>query len=147
MHISVSRLIDAPLESVFRSVADVSELSSSRPHIVKVEILGDTTEGVGTRFRETRQMRGKPVETELEVTEFVLNEHVRIVADDPGTTWDTVFSVRPEGDAVRLQMVMDARPKRLAAKIINSLIKGMVRTAVERDMEMIKTYCERQAAN
>lgn len=32
--------------------------------------------------------------TELEVTEFVENDHVRYVTDSHGTVWDTVMSVK-----------------------------------------------------
>ena len=34
--------------------------------------------------------------TELEVTEYVENDHVRMVADSHGTIWDTVFSVKEQ---------------------------------------------------
>ena len=41
------------------------------PDVVKIEMLSDTTSGVGTRFLETRLMRGKEATTELEVTEYL----------------------------------------------------------------------------
>ena len=56
---TVSRTIDAPIERVFNAVADITEFSKALPHIVNVEFLTDSRLGVGTRFRETRLMRGK----------------------------------------------------------------------------------------
>ena len=82
--IIVTRTIDAPIDLVFQTVADERRLSQALPHIVKVEFLSDVRAGVGTRFRETRLMNGKEATTELEVTEFVENEHVRLVAT---TAW------------------------------------------------------------
>ena len=76
---------------------------------MKFEFLSDTHTGVGTRFRETRVMKGKEQPTELEITEYIENERVRMVADSHGTVWDTVFSVALYGDGTRLTMVMDAR--------------------------------------
>jgi carbon monoxide dehydrogenase subunit G len=94
----VTRSIKAPLESVFRTVADINQFSEAIPHIVKVEFLSDAKTGVGTRFRETRLMNGKEMTTDLEVTEYVDNDRIRLVADSGGTIWDTLFTVRTEGE-------------------------------------------------
>jgi carbon monoxide dehydrogenase subunit G len=138
----VVRRIDAPIDVVFRTVADITQFSRALPHIVKVEFLSDTRLGVGTRFRETRLMKGKENVTELQVTEYVENDHVRLVADNHGIVWDSVFAVEPGGARTRLTMTMDTRTKRLMMKIMLVLISGMVRKAVEADMDMVRSYCE-----
>ena len=91
---TIIRLIDAPLDKVFKTVSDISQFSQAIPHIMKIEYLSDKKNGVGTRFRETRLMKGKEAVTELEVTEYIENERVRFVADSHGTVWDTVFTVK-----------------------------------------------------
>lgn len=91
---TVIRTINAPLDLVFQTVADIRNFSKAVPHIVNAEFLSDVESGVGTRFRETRLMRGKEATTELEVTEYSENEHIRIVADAGGTIWDSLFTVR-----------------------------------------------------
>ncbi len=78
---TIKRTIHAPVDLVFRTVSDINNFSKAIPHIVSAEILSDTKSGVGTRFRETRLMNGKEATTELEVTEFVDNDRVRIVAE------------------------------------------------------------------
>ena len=62
----VSRLVDAPLERVFEVVSDIRNFSKAVPHIIDVQFLTEQTEGVGTRFRETRLLKGKEASTELE---------------------------------------------------------------------------------
>ena len=95
--ITVTRTIDAPLDVVFRTVADIRQFSKALPRIVKFEFLSEVKSGVGTRFRETRLMKGKEATTELEVTEFIENDRIRLVADDHhGTVWDTLFAVKAE---------------------------------------------------
>jgi hypothetical protein len=138
----VKRTIHAPIERVFETVADVRNFSKALPYLVEVEFLSDNLEGIGTRFRETRIMKGKRASTELEITEFVENERVRLVADSHGTVWDTVFIVRPVGDAVELEMIMEARAYKLVAKLMNPLIKGLVAKAIKSDMDAVKEYCE-----
>jgi hypothetical protein len=84
--IVVTRVIDAPIDVVFNTVAHFQQFSAALPHIVNFEFLSDSETGIGTRFRETRVMNGKDMDTELEVVEYVLNDHTRTVPDSHGTT-------------------------------------------------------------
>jgi len=140
--LNICRTIEAPVEVVFATVADIRNFSKAIDHITNVEFLTESRTGVGTRFRETRIMKGKEVDTELKVTEYAENDHIRLVADEGGTIWDTLFRVRQEGTSTILEMTMDSRPHRLIAKFVNPLIRGMVRNAVEQDMDAVKEYCE-----
>lgn len=140
---TVSRTIHAPIERVFDTVAHIENFQKAIPDIVRIEFLSDQRSGVGARFRETRLMRGKEQTVELEVTEYVQNDHIRLVSDTHGTVWDTVFTVRPAtGGGVDLTMVMDANAYKFLPKLMNPLIKGMIQKAIEKDMDAVKTVCE-----
>jgi len=155
--ITTSRAIGAPVGRVFETVATPAGFSSAVPQIVDIEYLSNQRRGAGTRFRETRIMRGKEAATVLEVTEFVENQRVRYVSDAGGTVWDTVFTVTPtdetigdsardplaaHGNATRLTMTMEARPHKFLARLMTPLIIGVVAKAVEADMDAVKEYCE-----
>ena len=140
-----SRQIAAPIDRVFDIVAHIENFQKALPHITNVEFLTPTHTGVGSRFRETRIMRGRQATTELEVTEYIRDERVRLVADEGGTIWDTVFTLQPKGDRTELSMVMEAEPYRLRARIVNPMISGMVGKAVAADMDNVKAYCEADA--
>ncbi|MCE2540939.1 MAG: SRPBCC family protein [Acidobacteria bacterium] len=88
-NVTVTRRIDAPADVVFRVVAHVEQFSQAVPGILRVEFLSEVKSGVGARFRETRMMMGREASTELEVTEYVENERVRIVSEAGGALWDT----------------------------------------------------------
>jgi hypothetical protein len=141
---SVSRTINAPIELVFGRISDVRRFAEVSEDVLEIEFLSETPHGVGTRFRETRNMNGRKATTELEVTEFVENERVRFVSDAGGTIWDTVMAVTANGDTTDLEMTMDARPSNFVARIVNLVIKGMVTRAVTRDMDQLKAWCEAQ---
>ncbi len=138
--------IDAPLERVFETIADIGKYSQAVPHIVEVEILSDVQSGVGTRFRETRVVKGHQATTEIEVTELETNRRIRCVSDTHGTVWDSLFEVAPQDGKTVLTMTMDARAYKLLSKVTNTLIRGMVVKAVEADMDAVKSYCEAQPA-
>ena len=143
----LSRTIDAPIDVVFSTVSDISHFSKAVPHIVNVEFLSEVRTGVGARFRETRVMRGREATTELQLTEFAANERVRFVSDQGGTMWDTVFSVTPvaDGRTTRLEMVMEARPHRLLARLMVPLMKRVIAKAIAADLDALKSYAERVA--
>ena len=141
-HVTVERQINAPIESVFASIAEPSNFAEAVPAIARIEFLSEQKSGVGTRFKETRVMRGKEAATELEITELAPNEHVRIVSDTHGTVWDTIFTVQPIDGGTHLRMVMEARGYKLVSKVMNPLICKLIGRFVEGDMDAIKTYCE-----
>ena len=144
-NVTVTRRIEAPADVVFRTVAHVEQFSQAVPGILRVEFLSEVKSGVGARFRETRMMMGREASTELEVTEYVENERVRIVSEAGGALWDTVFTVAPDGEGTALKMVMDARPQTLSARTLVPLILGTVQKAVEEDMDAVKSFCEHPA--
>ena len=139
---SVVRSIDAPKEGVFAVVSDITNFSKAVTHITAVEFLSEQRTGVGARFRETREMRGREHSQVLEVTEYVENDRVRMVSDAGGTIWDSLFTVTSDGDGTLLRLEMDARPHTLVARLVTPLIRGMVTKEVGKDMDAIKTYCE-----
>lgn len=140
--ITVTRYVEAPTERVFAVISDIQNYAKAVPDIVKVEMLTEVTSGKGARFRETRLMRGKEATTELEVADFVPNERIRMVADEGGTIWDSVFTVTPERGGTELELSMDARPHKLMARLVAPFIKPMLTKAVAKDLDAVKAYCE-----
>lgn len=138
-----TRAIAAAPSRVFRAVADPEEFHKAIPGGSRIEYLTPTRNGVGTKFRSTRISKGKPSSFEMEVTEFVPEEHVRIVNVTHGTLWDSTFSVRPNGASTVLTLTMDARTDRLIARLMNRLVGPIVQRALERDLDAVKAYCER----
>ncbi|MEM7361282.1 MAG: SRPBCC family protein [Pseudomonadota bacterium] len=138
----VSRVIDAPIVSVFKVIADCSQYAIAVPHILETEILSDTKSGVGTRFRETRDMNGRQATTEIEISELEENRLIRFMSDSGGTTWDSLYTFSEEQGQTSMTLVMEARPYKLLARLFNPLIKGMVQKALESDMDAVKQYCE-----
>lgn len=143
---AVIRQIQAPIELVFERISDVRRFKEVNEDILGIEFLGEQQSGVGTRFKETRNMNGRTSTTTLELTECVDNGHVRFVSDEGGAIWDTVMRVQAKDGGTELSMVMDALPHKFMARIVMPLIKGMVTKAVVADMDKLKAWCEQEAA-
>jgi len=141
--IKVTKSISAPVDVVFNTISDIRQFSDAVPDIINIEILSDQKVGVGTRFRETRLMNEKEVSTELEVTDYAENEYIRIVAESQGTVWDSLFTVNEQDGKTELELVMDANSNRLLSKLVNLMMKRVMKNALEKDMEAVRAYCER----
>jgi hypothetical protein len=141
--ITVPRTIDASLDMVYKTISNISIYSKAVSNIKKFEFISDIQSGVGTRFRETRLMKGREVTTELEVTEYIENDHIRMVADSHGTVWDSVFFVKSVEGYTELKLTMDAKAYKLLPKLMNTIMKGLIKKGVEKDMDAVKVYCEK----
>ena len=89
---TVTRIVEAPVADVFEAVAHIDNFSTIVPEIEAVEFLSETRRGVGARFKETRRMGKRSCATELEVTEYVPGERVRLVSDQGGTICPAIAS-------------------------------------------------------
>ncbi len=139
---TVTKIIAAPLGQVFETIADIENFKRAIPHIIRVEFLSESRTGIGTRFRETRLIKGKESTTELEVTEYVANERLRMVADSHGTIWDSVFAVEEVPEGTALTLTMEARAYQLVARLMNPMVVPLVRGAIEEDLDLVKRHCE-----
>ena len=141
--ITVSKKINASSDIIFRAISDVKNLPETNPDIINIEFLTELKSGVGTRFIETRLMKGKKSKTELEITELEENKHIRMVADSHGTVWDSLFTLIPDGDQNMVILSMDARAHKLVPKLLNPLMKGLYKNGLEKHMDALKDYCEK----
>lgn len=90
-------------------------------------------------------MNGRLATVELEVAEYEENRRVRFVSDAGGTIWDTIFMTTAAPGGTNMKMVMEAKPYRVLAKLANPFMRGLIRKAVERDMDAVKAYCEKHS--
>lgn len=140
--IQVIRFIKAPVETVFGVFSDVTVLAKAVPHMKKVEFLTEQKSGLGTRFRETRLMGSREMQTELEITEFVRDDRIRMIADSHGTVWDTIFQVAADEDGTKLTTTMCARAHKILPRLMNPFMKRLFKKGVEKDMDLVKEFCE-----
>lgn len=143
--IQLSRSIDAPARLVFSTISDIRNFSEAVPEIIHTEFMTEQKSGTGTRFKETRSMKGRESTVEIEVAEYVENNRVRMVSEAGGSVWDTLFTVEEAGGITRLNMNMDILPQSFIARLFTPLIRGMVVKGVESDMDSVKAFCEKKA--
>ena len=142
-----SRIINAPLATVFDVVAHVENFPKAVPEITKVEVLTDIKNGTGTRFRETRDIQGRMVSNDIDVTDYEINKFARTVFTSGNIVWDSIFEVAPHADGTLLTLEMVADPKDDAAQAALAPMMELISAHVETDMDALKSYCEGLSSN
>ena len=135
-----STFVDESISDVFETVAHIDQYSKVMPHIVSFEYLTDQTRGVGTRFRETRQMGNREHTTELEVTEYEPSQRIRFVSHAGGTIWDSTFLLSDHGHKTEVAVTMDARAKNPFAALMNWMIKSMIQRGMDNDLGELQRH-------
>ena len=134
--------IKADKSTVFNAISTPKEFSLAVPKILEVEILSEQKEGLGTKFRETREMNGKKSSVVLEVIGYDQDNSIQLVSTAGGSTWDSIFTVDNDGNETILKLTMTSKPHNIFAKLMNGLIAKMLTKALNEDLNSIKKYCE-----
>lgn len=142
--IKVTKIIAAAPEQVFKTVSDPEQYAKAIEGVENVEVLSESKRGIGARFRQTRLINKKELVTEIELTMFVENSHVRFRSNSSGCQWDTEFSLSSSAWPSELTLVMDASAYKLEPTPVNLHVMGLVGGAVEKDADAVKAYCERK---
>lgn len=145
--VTVTDLIAADPDSVFATIVDVESIPLTSPDTVTVEFLTEQRSGAGTSFRETRKMgRQKEQQFDLELVECdPATRTARFVNETHGTIWDTEMSVVPEGGGSRVEFTMAAYTDSKVQGFIFSLMSGVFRKAMNRQVQGLKAHCEKGA--
>ncbi|MCA9450099.1 MAG: SRPBCC family protein [Candidatus Omnitrophica bacterium] len=146
MEVIAEKRIEAPKEKVFAVFTDLRNCDQHIPGIIKAEVLTDGDIGVGTRWKETREMMGKEHTEEMEISEFVPNDFYRVTASGCGCAYLTEFHFKEENGETLATMNFSAKPLTVLAKITSPLMgimmKGSLKKMMDEDMQALKKVCE-----
>ncbi|HIA48749.1 MAG TPA: hypothetical protein EYN96_12475 [Candidatus Hydrogenedentes bacterium] len=92
MKLRIEETIATPVKQVFETLSNIN-ISG----IQKVEILSDTTEGEGHRWRETREMFGKEATEDMEITHYNPPLGYHVEASSHGMRYVTVMTFSEDG--------------------------------------------------
>jgi uncharacterized protein YndB with AHSA1/START domain len=140
--VKVTRTIDAPMDFVFQTVSDPRRFAQAIDGVTELTFLSQVTKGAGTRFRQTRELNGKAMTMDFEITEHVPNNRVRIHNEVHDTEWDSLFTLAPSGAGTVLTRCMTTRSHRLLPRLLMPVVCLLIKKSVERDFDAVKASCE-----
>lgn len=126
----VRREIAAPVTRVFEFATDFRNAPGRIRAIQKVEILTPGPTRVGTRFRETRRMFGRPATEELTVTAFEPGKRVALSATNCGCRYQSEFRFHEQAGRTLVEFEFPATPLSLLAKVLSVVFRPMLKKMV-----------------
>jgi hypothetical protein len=99
--------IGMPVVHVFRKFVDIERSPANVSAIAKIEMLTPGGVRLGARWRETRQIRGRVDDAEMELTSFEQNRMYTITRHNADVRIETTFWFRPApgGTKVTVELV------------------------------------------
>jgi hypothetical protein len=145
---SMSTTVQAPIETVFRLAADFPNAAERVKGIKRVEMLTPGPVGVGTRFKETREMMKREATEEMEVTQFVEPKLYTLSCHSCGCLFESTIRCEPDAGGTKLTFDCNTKPLTWGAKLmwpLGWLMQGTVKKCIEQDMADIKAAAEAAA--
>lgn len=148
----LSRHVNTHPEAVWDVLSDIHHAHITLSGVVSIEILTPGPYQPGFRWRETRKMFGVKATEEMMVVEAEPPGATRIVADNGGTEYTTIFTVTPEETGSTLRMRFGAETRfapmisRVAMALMGSLAERSTRKAMTQDLADIAAEAERRSA-
>lgn len=138
---SATAWINASPQQVYDFMLEPTNVSKVMPNITRYEKLTDGPVRVGTRYRETRLIRGQEATSEIEVTAFEPSHRYAATSIHSGITTTYDYRFAPENDGTRVDLtaeVSGAGIKKLIVPVVVGIIKKedgdhlmQLKTAVE----------------
>jgi uncharacterized protein YndB with AHSA1/START domain len=146
--VAVSADIEAPIRRVFDLFTDIERAAEHVAGIKRVEMLTPGSFGIGTRWRETREVFGRLDTAEMEVIAFERYRTYVLSHYKANVRVEVVFSFEPEntGTHVTIEFTLDGAgfpPGFLTP--LSWAIAGKVRHVLNQDLTDLKNCLERPA--
>jgi hypothetical protein len=132
--------VNRPVEAVFAFVTDGHNLAKWQADLMEHESLTSEPPCVGSRFREVRQIRGRPTEIRAHITEFEVNRRFATQTE----TFPQVnvsYSIQPENSGTRINYEFVMKASGLM-RLIEPMISGSIIKGSKADLEKLKHVLE-----
>lgn len=146
--VTVANKIAAPVDRVFSLFTDLEHCAGLVTGIKKIDMLTSGPFGLRTRWLETREVMGREVTEELEVTAFEMNHAYTVTNDAHGARVDTHFLFEPAGAGTEVRIVFSLAPQTFLTMLVSPLawvVAGKVRKALEDEVLDYKRVAEQRA--
>ena len=134
----LTQTIDRPVADVFATVADLTTFPSWNPTTQSATKLTDGDPGEGARFQLSMKGFGKQ---EIELTEFELNERVRLEPKSKMFSGGHRWTFTADGDQTTIHHELEMNPKGLW-KLISPMMGLMASRNLKGTAEALRSYLE-----
>ena len=146
--LKLSTHVNAPPAVVFATAIDVARWPELIRGVKAVEILTPGPVGVGTRFRETRQLFGRDAVEEMTFAAFDPSRLFTLEAVSCGSRFTSEHRFTADIAGTLLELTLRTQPLTLAARLmapLGRLMTPMMRRMIGADLDDLKRAAEQRA--
>ena len=139
--------INATADRVFGWLEDPNRAMEWMTSVTKGEIIEETSDIVGTTFREYIEENGRGTEMRGVITACDKNSRLAFHLEGDFNTVDVVFSLAEEGSVTRLTQTADVYFKgalRILSVIMGSAFKKKAISQAQEEFKRLKELCENE---
>ncbi|MFE8697792.1 SRPBCC family protein [Cytobacillus sp. FJAT-53684] len=139
-----SVIIHKPVNEVFRYMAGMENVQEIMPIVAEMEKLTDGEIGKGTKFKETRMVRGNKVYADVEYVEFNQDQSFTSRSNSNGliVEYKYVFHEIEEGTQVELEAFVKTSGLRM--KLTRPMIVKMIKREDGYQLENLRDMLEKE---
>lgn len=148
MRISHSIEIGRTPDKVFHWLAEPDRAMEWMTSVTKGEIIEETPEMVGTRFRETVEENGAGTELTGVITEFETNRRISFHLEGTFNSVDVTYTLREKGGGTELSQNADVRFKgftRVLMTLLGPAFKRKILGQARDEFARLKEICEQDS--
>jgi hypothetical protein len=137
----MSEMIDRSPQEVFDFITDSENASKVGGSVTSMVKLTEGPVSVGTRYRETRVMRGEQHQADLEVAEYEPVQKYSVKNETDGVETVYRYRLHPEGEGTRIDLVCEVKGsglKRLILPVVVSILKKEDRDHLQRLKQVLE---------
>jgi uncharacterized protein YndB with AHSA1/START domain len=138
-----SKVIDRPIEQVWKFLTSVENASKWDTDIVEARQTSDGPVGLGTTLDAVSESRGKRRTMKIKVTEYEMNKKVAWTVDDPRMgSGRSIYTFEPAGSGTRLSKASELELKGVFKMLTPIIRRRLSQEEIGLDLDNIKHNVE-----
>lgn len=110
-------------DEVFAFATNFDNSTKVMPNVVKIEKLTEGPVGVGTQFKETREIRGKEASAVIEIVDFQPNDRYSVKSELEGLETIYHYTFNEQGEETKVHFDCEIKASTFKMKLVKPLFK------------------------
>ncbi|QED49799.1 SRPBCC family protein [Cytobacillus dafuensis] len=137
-----SVIIHKPVKAVFDYITSMENTSEIMPNVVKMEKLTEGPIGKGTKFKETRSVRGNTVNADIEMVEYEQDKLFKTRSDSNGLIVEYTYIFHEIEEGTQVELDASVKTSGLRMKLTKHFIVKMIKREDGFQLEYLKEMLE-----
>ncbi|MBT2687339.1 SRPBCC family protein [Bacillus sp. ISL-47] len=133
-----SEIINKPVHEVFNYMVRMENAPELMPYVVKVEKQTEGEIGKGTKFIETRMVRGKNIKADVEIIDFEKDKTYTTRSNANGLITEYKYDFHEIEEGTQVEMEANVKTSGLVAKLTKRFIVNIVKQEDGSQLQYLK---------